>query len=65
MARSHHDEEIIDIQNGHSRTVHFDEQQLPENDMDDCEMSSTPKPTKEQEQENSSRRKSLREHITS
>ena len=65
MARSHHDNENIDIESAASRTVRFDEEQLPENDTDNHEMSSTTKPTKEQEHKSSLRRKLLREHITS
>ena len=65
MARSHHNNKNIDIENAVSQTVYFDEQQLPENDTDNHEMSSTPKPTKEQEHESSFRRKSLKEYITS
>ena len=65
MARSHHDHKNIHIKNAVSQTVCFEEQQLLGNDTDDYEMSSTPKPTKEQEHENSFGRKSLKEHITS
>ena len=65
MARSHHDNKNIDIENAVSRTVRFDKQQLPKIDIDDHEMSSTPKPTKEQEHESSFKRKLLKEHITS
>ena len=65
MARSHHDNENMIIENAVSRTVRFDEQQLPENDTDNHEISSIPKLTKEQEHESSFRRKSLKEHITS
>ena len=65
MARFHHNNEKIDIKNAVPQTVCFDKQQLPANDTDNYEMSSTPKPTKEQEHESSFRRKSLKEYITS
>ena len=65
MGRSHHDNKNIDIKNAVSQTVRFDEQQLPKNNTDNYEMSSTPKPTKEQEHESSFKRKSLKKHITS
>ena len=65
MARSYHNHKNININNAASQIVYFDKQQLSENDTNDDKMSSTPKPTKKQEHENSFRRKSLREHITS
>ena len=65
MARSHHNHENIDIENAVSQTIYFDKQQLFENNTDNHKMSNTPKPTKEQEHENSFRRKLLREYITS
>ena len=65
MARSYYNNKNIDIKNAVLRTVCFDKQQLPENDTDDHKISSTPKPTKEQEYKSFFRRKSLKEHITS
>ena len=65
MARSHHNNKNIDIENAVSQTVRFDKQQLPENYINKHEMSGTPKPTKEQEHESSFRRKLLNKHITS
>ena len=65
MARYHHEDKIIHNQNGRPRKVHLDKQQLLDNDMADHKISNTPKPTKEQKQEISSRKKSLREHIIS
>ncbi len=65
MARYHHEDKIIDNHNGRSQKVYLDKQQPPDNDMADHEINNTPKPTKEQKQEISWRKKSLREHITS
>ena len=65
MTRSHHNNENIDIENAVSRIVRFDKQQLPKNDTDNYEMSSTPKPTKKHEHKSSFKRKLLKEHITS
>ena len=65
MAKSHHNNKNINIENAVSRTVRFDKQQLPENNIDNYKMNSTLKPYKEQEHESSFRRKSLKEHITS
>lgn len=47
MARSYHNNKNIDNKNATSQTVHFNKQQLPENDTNNNEISSTPKPTKE------------------
>lgn len=65
MARSHQNNKNIDIKNAVSQTVCFAEQQLPENNINDHEMSSTLKPTKKQEYESSFRKKLLKKHIIS
>lgn len=51
---THHKDKIIDIENDHTKSVYFDKQRLYKIDINKHEMSSTLKPTKKQEQKNSS-----------
>ena len=65
MTKSHHNKEIMNIYNSSLQRIYFDQKQLTEYNIDINKMSSTLKLTKKQEQENFSRKKLLKKHITS